>query len=280
MTTDRATLSTHPGPTLDAATRDRLIAEFERDGFTFLPDLLDEDLRAACVAASDALHEDAEAAIKLDNCVDLHPAFRRLMMWTPALQLCHDLLGPSFQLNQSNLIVRPPAPDAGYDFTGASQWHADGPRPRNFPTVDGVRGLHYVKFGFFFTDTRSAGSGALQVVRGSHRRPELDGRGADFRIEDHAGDVVDVACEPGRIVVFHQALWHHAPPNVGEHVRRNCYLSFSPTWMRPFDRVGIGADEAAGLAPEEAFLLGAPRPWRTWWLPTDEEKTVLDRYAR
>ena len=40
-------------------------------------------------------------------------------------------------------------------------------------------------------------------------------------------------CEPGTVVVFHQAQWHAAPPNLSDAVRHNVYISYCPTWMRP-----------------------------------------------
>lgn len=275
-------LPIYPGPTLGTERRDALADAFHRDGFVELPVRLDDAMLAACSDACDALHAaGGQTTSKVDNCVDAHPAFRRLMLWTPICELCHDLLGPSFQLNQSNCMVRPPATSDARDFTQASAWHADGPRPRNFPSIDGIMGLHYCKFACFFSDLRDGDAGSLQVVRGSHRRPELDARGKDFRIEDYAADVVRFDCAPGTVVAFHQALWHAAPPNTSRAtVRRNCYLSYSPTWMRPFDRTGIDAETAASLPAEEAFLLGAPRPWQAWWLPDAAARSALDRYAR
>ena len=192
-----------------------------------------------------------------------------------------------------------------------SPWHADGPRPAAtgdsnqlmslftlqislicwsgspFPSpknAGGAVGLHYLKFGFFFSDLQhgngqcyipefsvieSAG-GSLQVVRGSHLRPELDGKGGAsstyiffnkkginymiisstsflFRSEVGAScgpgqsapgdfnpsdyDVVKLDVAAGTVVVFHQAQWHSALPNESEIERLNAYISYCPIWL-------------------------------------------------
>jgi ectoine hydroxylase-related dioxygenase (phytanoyl-CoA dioxygenase family) len=180
------------------------------------------------------------------------------------------------------LIHRPRSADEtqAYDFVNASGWHADGPRPRLFPRVNGAMGLHYLKFGFFLTDLSRGGGGSLQVVRGSHRRPELDDRGPNFRIEDYARDLVTLDCEAGTVVAFHQAQWHAAPPNRSDTIRQNVYISYCPTWMRPLDREPLRPGDGPGLSAEERWLLGEPRESMRWWLPSAEDKTRLSRYER
>jgi ectoine hydroxylase-related dioxygenase (phytanoyl-CoA dioxygenase family) len=271
---------------LSDAQRDALLVDLDRDGYAVLPDLLPRTMIDAGIAAIDRLSAQArrespgQRAVKLDNCVDRDPALRSLMMYEPALQLAHDVFGPMFHLSQSNCISRPGEPAAPADFISSSPWHADGPRPGQFPTVGGVMGLHYLKFGYFHTDLRHDGGGALQVVRGSHKRPELDGRKGRFRIDEHARDVVTFACRPGTVVAFHQAQWHAAEGNRSAIERKNCYLSYCPTWMRPFDREAPTSQQLAGLSGEERWLLGEPRPAKRWWLPQGDDVERLARYRR
>lgn len=261
--------------------RDEILACFARDGFVVLPKLLPESLRAKVEQAIDdqvsLSGEHASEALKLDNCVDVDESFRSLMTWKPALQLVYDLLGPSFQLNQSNAIYRPKS-EGALDFQNGAVWHADGPRP-SFPSIQGQTALYYVKFGYFLTDLQHENGGSLEVVRGSHRRRELDGLGADFRIEDHAEDHVTCHVKAGEVVMFHQALWHAAQHNQSEKVRKNCYFSYSPTWMRPFDRSGVSSEEAAELDPVAAFLMGAPRSTQEYWIPREHTMEVMKAYA-
>ncbi len=142
-------------------------------------------------------------------------------------------------------------------------------------------GLHYLKFGYFLTDLRHGNGGSLQVVRGTHRRSELDGiKHNEFRIQEYASDLVQLDCEPGTVVAFHQAQWHAAPPNESPIERKNVYISYCPTWMRPLDREMPTDEGLHGLLPEERWLLGEPRPAQRWWLPSTEDLQRLARFQR
>lgn len=272
---------------LSDAQRDTLVATIEKDGFAVLPDKLPEELMAECLETIDRIAADvrktrttSQRSVKVQNCVDRDPVFRKLMMYLPALQLCHDFFGPMFHLNQSNFISRPQDPGQKIDAVSAIGWHADGPRPAMFPRVNGVMGMHYLKFGYFLTDLRHGNGGSLMVVRGSHKRDELDGKGGAFKVEDYKSDLIKFDCEPGTVVAFHQALWHAAPLNESEVERKNCYYSYCPTWMRPVDRDFPTAAQLEGLTPEERWLLGEPRPALRWWLPSPEDATRMDRFKR
>ena len=118
-------------------------------------------------------------------------------------------------------------------------------------------------------------------MRGSHTRPELDGKdGEAFNIQDYADDLVQFDCEAGTIVAFHQAQWHAAPPNLSEIERKNVYISYCPTWMRPVDRDFPSEGDLAGLTDEERWLLGEPRPALRWWLPSSEDRERMTRFSR
>ena len=266
--------------------REAACAALERDGYVVLPRRLPEALTEAALAAIDRVTRqkrggDPAVSVKVMNCVDADPAFRRLMMYAPALQLSHDVFGPMFHLCQSNFVSRPRDGRSVADFISSSPWHADGPRPGLFPRVNGAMGLHYLKFGFFLTDLTHGNGGPLQVVRGSHKRPELDDKPhGSFRIEDHAEDVVTFNCEAGTVVAFHQAQWHAAPPNQSDIERKNVYISYCPTWMRPLDREFPSEEALAGLSDEERWLLGEPRPALRWWLPSPEDARRMARFRR
>lgn len=273
---------------LTNAERDDLNAKLEADGFAILPhklpqSLMDDVLEAIDRSAHEERQKDRSAvSVKMHNCVDVDPTFRRLMMYEPALQLAYDAFGPMFHLNQSNFIsrVQEQSDMAKKDFAASIGWHADGPRPANFPRVNGAMGLHYIKFGYFLTDVTHEGGGALQVVRGSHKRDELDGDRANFNIANYADDVVECKVEAGTTIVFHQALWHAAYPNQSGIERKNVYISYCPTWMRPVDRDFPTAADLEGLPSEERWLLGEPRPALRWWLPKGDDAQRLARFAR
>lgn len=277
---------------LTDAQREQLMTSLDQDGFMVLPGLLPDSIRQSALAAIDrlALRErnanPSKRSVKIANIVDADPSFRALLTYEPALQLAYDCFGPMFHLCQSNLVSRPRDAVVN-DFIGSSPWHADGPRPNLFPAVNGGMGLHYLKFGYFLTDLTHGTGGSLQVVRGSHLRPELDRKGAAFRIEDYASDLVQIDCPAGTVIAFNQAQWHAAPPNRSDIERKNCYVSYCPTWMRPLDREFPTADSLAGATPEERWLLGEALPAMVdgrissrWWLPSDEDVSRMSRFSR
>ena len=276
--------------TLTAAQRDELIARIDADGYAVLPGRLPADLQQRLldqiddIAARQRAADPSVKSVKQHNCVANGGAMLELVMYEPALQLCHDMLGPVFLLNQSNFISRVQQKIHGFNAAAAIGWHADGPHPRNFPTINGVMGLHYLKFAYFLTDLAHGSGGSLEVVRGSHKRPELDGKGAAFDSDDYADDVIRFDVEPGSIVAFHQAQWHAAHPNASQTERKNLYISYCHAWMTPLDydlpREGEAPDGLEGLSPEASFLLGEYRPPLRFWLPSAEDKQRLARYGR
>lgn len=283
-----STVASYPSKPLMRLTdtqRKDLMASLAEDGFVVLPGLLPDTLRESALAAIDRLASAARSAnpakrsVKIANIVDADPAFRALLTYEPALQLAYDCFGPMFHLCQSNLVSRP-RDEVVNDFVGSSPWHADGPRPGMFPKIGGVMGMHYLKFGYFLTDLTHGNGGSLQVVRGSHLRPELDAKGAAFRIEDYASDLVQIDCPAGTVIAFNQAQWHAAPPNLSPIERKNCYVSYCPTWMRPLDREFPTEAALAGADPEVRWLLGEPRPSLRWWLPSDEDAARMNRFSR
>lgn len=293
--------------------RDAVLSSIERDGYAILPLQLPlsdlQSLRDATVALARGVREGLSTAaprsVKVANIVDAHPCFLELAMYPPALQLAHDAFGSgAFHLNQSNCVAR--VREVGlpvFDFKSASPWHADGPRPAAkgspFPSPAGAHGavgLHYLKFGYFFTDLTHGTGGSLQVIRGSHLRAELDGRGGsaagqvarsaapgEFDPAAYADDLVKLDCAAGTIVVFHQAQWHAALPNESEVERLNAYISYCPTWMRPVDPEFPTMESLAArglMGTPAGFLLGEPRPAIRWWVPTLDDLKRLDAYAR
>ena len=281
--------TTAPLLRLTDAQRSSLMADLARDGFVVLPGLLPQPLidRAVDaidrVAAGERAKDAARVSVKVHNIVDIDSAFRELMMYEPALQLAYDSFGPMFHLCQSNLVSRPRDP-VHNNFLGSAPWHADGPRPAMFPKVGDAVGMHYLKFGFFLTDLTHGNGGSLQVVRGSHLRPELDGKMGRFYIEEYADDMVQVDCPAGSVIAFHQAQWHAAPPNYSDVERKNCYISYCPTWMKPIEREYPTNEQLDAftptLTPEQRWMLGEPRPAMRWWLPTKEDSARMARFMR
>lgn len=274
---------------LSDSERETLLAQFDRDGYFVLPQKLPAELIADCIAAIDRITAEEQRkdagrrSVKKQNCVELDPAFLKLTMYEPALQLAYDVFGPMFHLCQSNFVSRAREEVQREDFISGAPWHADGPMPNLFPRVPSTygpaMGLHYLKFGYFLTDLTHGKGGSLQVVRGSHRR-DAPSNTPGFDLADYADEIVQFDCRAGTAVAFHQALWHAAPPNESDIIRKNLYISYCPTWMRPFDRDLPSEEQLAGLSDEERWLLGEPRPATRWWLPNSDDVQRMARFKR
>lgn len=217
-----------------------LMRQFDRDGFVLLPPL-DAGETARIEAAVDEIWREQTggeptAAIKFDNAVMHHQAFLDLIVDPLILRVVVDRFGPSAQLHQFNVTVRPYRPeDAATSSVDSIDWHADGPRPRQFPLPNGQFGLFYLKVGLFLSDLMHGNGGALQVIPGTHKLPELC-KQPGFDSSNY--DVVTLNVPAGTRVLFHQALWHAAFPNRSHVTRKAIYYSYSPLWLRPIDRHG------------------------------------------
>lgn len=271
--------------------RDDILKDFHRDGFVHMPMKLPAELHGRAekaideIAASDRKATPGKQSVKRHNAFALHQAFRDLVMWAPALQLSHDLFGPSFQLNQSNLIDRIAQPDDGkYDAAAGIAWHADGPRPAMFPRVQSAEGpavgLHYFKLGYFLTDV-GPDDGPLKVIRGSHRKDELCSK-PGFTEADCGDDLVECTCPAGTVIAFHQALWHAADRiRSSNAVRKNLYVSYSPTWMKPLDYdLPRPRELPESYSAEERWMVGEYREPLQFWLPNAEQKQRFGKFAR
>jgi len=265
--------------------RDVLLTKLETDGFVVIPEKLDKELLESAQSALNQImaegeHERKKARCEMDNIINVDPAFRHLMTYYPAMQLAHDVFGPSFHLCSSSIRYRKSECFLEPDF---AMWHSDGPRPKQFPVGNGAPGLNILKFVFFLTDSwADSNCGSIQVIRGSHKKLELDGkRLEDFRIEDYQDDLISLNCEAGTVVMFHQALWYQIPPNRTDNSQLEVIVTYCPSWMRPFDRDFPKREELKGLSREERWLLSEPRyPVKRWWMPTEQDLVHFKRYGR
>jgi hypothetical protein len=261
-----------------------MMQQFERDGFVLLPPL-DPLVIARTEAAVDDLWRkqtggDATAAIKFDNAVMQHQAFLDLIIDPLILRAVVEQFGPGAQLHQFNVTVRPYRPeDAATSAADGIDWHADGPRPRQFPLTNGQFGLFYLKVGLFLSDLTHGNGGALQVIPGSHKLPELC-KAADFDSSNY--DVVTLNVAAGSRVLFHQALWHAAFPNRSQMTRKAIYYSYSPLWLRPIDR--RGPDEALlrdkQVTPLMRQLLSDFEQPLDFWLPKVDRLPLKQWYDK
>jgi ectoine hydroxylase-related dioxygenase (phytanoyl-CoA dioxygenase family) len=166
----------------------------------------------------------------LRNLIDRHPLFlEQLLKFEPLLSVARAVLGPQVQIHASVLRVAYPELE-----NQAVEWHyhqrvVPDPEPCFFFRPVVLDNLIYL-------DDLTEESGPLVVLPRTHRINENLPSG-DFT--DKTGQVI-VTCPAGSVVTSHSSLWHRAlapTPNGGK--RRLVIFGYSPTWMKPIDRLNV-----------------------------------------
>ena len=247
--------------TLTAEQRQR----FDKDGFFLVEDALIPAEIREFTGVIDDLYERFRQERNLGphdpfqwrNVVALHPIFMKLLDHPVLLPLVVDVMGYNIQLRTSHLDVRPPmSPEAASKALGAKDsffpWHSDAPN-FGWPTVDGVIPYMEMKFGLYLTDLTQHNSGAICVVRGSHRRAQKDEQG-NYLIDP--ADIVEVNVRPGTALVWRTSLLHSVTPNLSDHARKCLYYGYNHRWIRPSDYDHQEPSVLAGCTPIQLQLLG------------------------
>ncbi len=268
--------------------------KFDEDGFFLVEDALSQAEIDALIAVIDEFYAQAKDEYNLGphdafqwrNVVALHPLFRQLIDHPKLLPLVVDVIGYNIQIRTSHLDVRPPVtPETAQKALGARDsffpWHSDAPN-FGWPTVEGVIPYMEMKVGLYLTDLTQHNSGAICVVRGSHRRAQKDAQG-QFIIDP--ADIVEVNVQPGTALVWRTALLHCVTPNLSDHARKCLYYGYNYRWIRPSDFDHQEPAVLEGCTPVQRQLLGelgtgktnyngdSPllHPVSRYWRPTDED---------
>lgn len=239
--------------------------QFDEDGFFLVEDALTPAEIEEMIPVIDDLyakyyHErnlGPHDAFQWRNVVAQHPVFLKLLDHPRILPLVVDVLGYNIQLRTSHLDVRPPIqPELAQKALGARDsffpWHSDAPN-FGWPTVDGVIPYMEMKVGYYLTDLTQHNSGAICVVRGSHKRPQKDAAG-NYIIDPK--DVVEVNVRSGTALVWRTALLHCVTPNLSDHARKCLYYGYQPRWIRPSDYDHQDPALLAACTPVQRQLLG------------------------
>lgn len=268
--------------------------QFEEDGFFLVEDALSAQETGELLAVIDEFYAHyrqernlgPHEPFQMRNIVALHPVFKKIMDHPGMLPLVVDLMGFNIQLRTSHLDVRPPQPAAVAEKElGSAEsffpWHADQP-DYGWPLVDGVTPFMEMKIGYYLTDLSQYHSGAICVVRGSHRRlPWIEG---DRSKREDPERVFQVRVRPGTALVWRSALWHCVAPNLTGQARKCLYYGYHPRWIRPSDFEHQDSAVLEGCTPIQLQLLGelgtgkknysgddAVQPVSRYWRPKDED---------
>ena len=265
-------------------------ARFDEDGFFLVEEALTEHEVAELLAVIDELYERyaAERALAPDapfqmrNIAAADPRFKRLIDHPVMLPLVVDLIGFNIQLRTSHMDLRPPmAPEHGEKALGATDsffpWHADGP-DFGWPAVDGVLPYMEMKIGYYLTDLTTPQSGAICIIRGSHRTsPWIDGTREKGIDPDR---IVEVNVSPGTALVWRTALWHSLTPNLSDHARKCLYYGYHHRWIRSSDFDHQRPEVLNGCTPIQLQLLGELGTGKDNYAGDDPEVLPVSRYWR
>ena len=198
------------------------------------------------------------------------------------LPLVVDVMGFNIQLRTSHLDVRPSQePEVATHGLGAQDgffpWHSDQP-DYGWPEVDGIVPYMEMKIGYYLIDLTEHNSGAICVVRGSHRiSPWIDRDGVRIVDPDR---VFEVNVRPGTAMVWRTALYHCLAPNLSVRARRCLYYGYQHRWIRSSD-VHLQAPELLeGRTPIQLQLLGELGTGKGNYAGDDPEVHPVSRYWR
>ena len=204
----------------------RQMAQFAIDGFLEFDDMIPQDL-------VEAVYEDELKTVDEDG---LNERFRwhvtdnpngfyefseavREVHALPAVKaVLRSLLGPGYQVNHSALHATPPL------HKEAQRWHVDsgGKRQVRLPKIEQYS--FDILTAFFAHDTPGE-MGPTLILPGSHMRWVL---GPDIGRYKNIVGQRKLSGKAGRMVFFHEGLWHCAQPNATEQWRFMFKVRYNP----------------------------------------------------
>ncbi len=240
--------------------------QFDEDGFILIEDALSPIEVEELIEVVDKLDRryrrekgiGPAEPLQVRNALAHHEQLLHLVDHPVTLPLVVDVLGFNIQIRTSHLDVRPPCPpEYAQQKLGARDgffpWHSDAPN-FGFPITNEQVPFMEVKVGYYLTDLTEHNSGAICVVRGSHKMsPALL---HDDTYEVAPDRVVEVNVRPGTAMLWRTALWHCLTPNLSTHARKCLYYGYHYRWIRPADYLHQDANLIARCTPIQRQLLG------------------------
>ena len=203
------------------------VEQFHRDGFLFLPGVLQPDLVTTLRADLDAVLE--ENPPPPGGAIELHPRmFERssanlsLFDLEPIATFAEALINTTTHVIHNNSFRTPPG-------GGLSTWHQDD--PSHYTVTHGepptnVR-LPVLLFtaNYYLTDVEEVAHGPTQCIPGSH----LFGANPPNPIEGTPYEEQVVSClgPAGSVVMFNNQVWHRGAPNTSQRTRYMTQISYA-----------------------------------------------------
>ncbi len=236
---------------------------FEKDGYAFPFQVLDQDETATALSGYERFQQRAREAFGEEQRFKAHLLvgwLDRIVHHPKMLDIVETILGPDILCWSSDFFVKK-AHDQGF-----VSFHQDTTYAGLEP-FDGI-----VNCWLALTPSRKE-NGCLRVVPGSQRFGQLDhettkteanmlffGQTAKIEINEH--DVVDMELEPGQMSLHHMAIVHGSQPNRSDTPRMGVVLRY----IRPDVRQIKGRDSATLVRGADRcghFDL-EPRPMTDW----------------
>ena len=264
--------------------------QFDEDGFILIEDALSPTEVETLIEVADELDTQyrSEKGIgpnepfQIRNALAHHAELLRLIDHPILLPLVVDVLGVNIQIRTSHLDVRLPCPPEYADQKlGAKDsffpWHSDAPN-FGYPITNGQVPFVEVKVGYYLTDLTEHNSGAICVVRGSHKMSPALLHQNGYEVDPDW--IVEVNVRPGTVMLWRTALWHCVTPNLSNHPRKCLYYGYHYRWIRPADYLHQASDLIARCTPIQRQLLGELGTGEANYLGDDAGVHPISRHWR
>jgi hypothetical protein len=258
---------------LDHLLTDDESAQFERDGYLILPEVLSTDEVDELEAVSDRL--DAEARQKMEkgpgdtqNTFDFlgyDDAFLNLIDYPKTFPKVFGILGWNIQVYHTHMITTPP--DDPENPRQKYGWHQDSGR-LNRELEGEPRARVSIKCAYFLTDCSVEGRGNFCAVPGSQHVNRIS-KGDDQDLPDRA---IHLCVPRGGAIFFDRRIWHCGSPNRWTQKRKALFYGYSYRWLKFRDDMTV-QHLLNDADPIRRQLLGEPGPtgWHGFTSPKDDD---------
>jgi len=246
----------------------RLLEQYERDGYTVIRKVIDSDLVGETDRFVDWLlkkHPGVRPESLHSYLMRDEPFMLRLVGDDRLLDVAEVFIGPNIALYGAHFICKPPEDGK------AVAWHQDG---AYWP----LEPMEVVTLWLAVTES-SQKNGCLRVIPGTQRMilqemkspspgPNVMLHGMDQSLADES-EAVDIILEPGDVSVHHPNIIHGSKANISKKWRRGLTIRYIPTSTRVTRKEGsqflLRGDSVPGVneyLPRPLFVEGKHMPFR------------------
>ncbi len=241
------------GESFDETETKEIVDTFHRDGFVYIPGVLEPEEISALKDRTDELLDDPVLAARenldlsdrhyvqtfkndktgealpfiLRNTIELDSMFRDMLVREPILGLAEAIVGQDCKFCGQNVLRNLPG-------LAIERWHVDGavhfPVPEDVPRHDRrIRPpVLWITVQMALTDIDTLEQGPTQYVPGSHWS------GKDPNDQDHpsfeGNEPVSIFCKAGDIYIQDPQCWHRGAPNTSDRTRYLIHSQYAISW--------------------------------------------------